>query len=104
MHIAWVNERADFVGGAERYVARVAELLRARGHRNTLLYSVSGWTEPRFTQHFDGAFPLVDGERQLRELAPDVLFVHQLRGRTEVANLLRARVPSVRFFHDHALF
>jgi glycosyltransferase involved in cell wall biosynthesis len=104
VHVVWINERADFVGGVERYIVDTAPLLRDRGVRSTLLYGVAGWTAPGFTKRFDAAFPLVDIERQLDELEPDVVYVHQLADREVVERLARARVPAIRFFHDHALF
>lgn len=103
MHVVWVNEKADFSGGAERYVGDTARHMRARGIRNTLLYGVDGWTEPAFTSQFDAAFPLVDGPRQVRELGADVLYVHQWPSTEEVIALRQAGRPVLRFFHDHAL-
>ncbi|MCA9602929.1 MAG: glycosyltransferase family 4 protein [Myxococcales bacterium] len=104
MRIVWVNERADFVGGAERYLADAARLCRDRGHESMLLYGVSGWMEPTFTSVFDAAFPMVDVARQLKELAPDIVFVHQLR-EVEVTRAIAAcGVPTLRYFHDHRLF
>lgn len=104
MHVLWVNDRADFVGGAERYVADTARLVRERGHRTTLFYGVPGWMEPKFTSLFDAAFPMVDVGRQIAELRPDVIYVHQLSDRAALRAITDSGVPSIRFFHDHALF
>lgn len=104
MHIAWVNQAADFVGGAERYIADLAPRLAALGHRNTLLYGVSGWMEPRFTQRFDAAFPMVDLRAQLKALAPDVVYVHQLDDESPLDDIHASAIPSFRFLHDHKLF
>ena len=38
MHVTWIHDHAAFLGGAESYVFRTAERLRARGVRSTLLY------------------------------------------------------------------
>jgi glycosyltransferase involved in cell wall biosynthesis len=104
MHVVWVNQRADFVGGAERYVVDAAELLRDRGTRNTLLYDVDGWTQPAFVARFDAAFPIVDLERQLAAAGADVVYVHQIPDALDVRRFRAARAPVVRFLHDHHLF
>lgn len=104
MHVVWVNDRADFVGGAERYVAETAARLGERGVRSTLLYDVHGWTEPRFVGRFDAAFPRVDLGRQLADLAPDLVYVHQVRAPAPLAELSRGDAPVARFLHDHSLF
>lgn len=110
MHIAWVNERAAPVGGCERYVQDTVALLSsvevragANPVRSTLLYGVDGWTEPAFVDGFDAAFPVVDLERQLTDINPDVVYVHRAP-RDWLAVLARVRVPRVVFFHDHRLF
>lgn len=104
MHIAWVNEAADFVGGAERYIADLAPRLKEQGHQNTLLYGVAGWMEPTFTSRFDAAFPMVDLCAQLASLKPDVVYIHQLSDESTLDPIARSRVPSFRFLHDHKLF
>lgn len=99
-----MNKSADFLGGAEAYMARTARFLRERGIRNTLLYNVEGWTEPSFTSAFDAAFPWVNTRQQLAQIAPDIVYVHQLARETDVQKLARGGAPVVRFFHDHKLF
>lgn len=103
-HVAWINEGARPDGGAERYVFETAVHLRARGIRSTLLYDPGSPAPASLLEAFDGAFPLLDPTRQLRELAPDVVYAHRLpRGVTEEAIAAAGR-PVVRFFHDHQLF
>lgn len=105
MHVVWVNEKADLVGGAERYVWETAALLADQGVRSTLLYGVGGWTAPEFTSRFDGAFPWVDGRRQLEQLEPDLVYVHQTAAPEAVIDaLVGAGIPALRFLHDHELF
>jgi len=104
MHLLWINDRADFVGGAERYVAETARRLARRGIRSTLLYDVAGWTAPRFAEAFDAAFPRVDLSLQLADLRPDLVYVHQVRAPAPLEELARGGAPVVRFLHDHALF
>ncbi len=104
MHVLFVNEQPDFVGGAERYIADTARMLRARGVRTTLFYGVGPWMEPSFTSLFDAALPMVSLARQVEELAPDLVYVHQLADPRAVLSIVGRGAPVVRFFHDHALF
>jgi glycosyltransferase involved in cell wall biosynthesis len=103
--IAWLNESAQPVGGAERYVRETARELASHGVRSFLFYDVGTSPDPApvMLEPFEGAFPIVDLARQLRELAPDVVYVHRLG--MEGARALRASpAPVVRFFHDHRMF
>lgn len=104
MRVLFINQNARFAGGAERYVADTARSLRERGVQVFLLYGVEGWTAPEFTGLFDGAFPMVALERQIREIGPDVVYVHQLDDAMVMNEIRRAGSPVVRFFHDHRLF
>jgi glycosyltransferase involved in cell wall biosynthesis len=106
LRIAWINESANPIGGAERYVRETAQLLAERGVRSVLLYDVkaSPNPSPEMLAPFEGAFPIVDLGRQLRELAPDGVYAHRL-GDGEASRVLAASpFPVVRFFHDHRLF
>lgn len=104
MRVVWINDRADFVGGAERYVADAARLTQDRGHGAFLLYDALAWMNPAYTSGFDGAFPMVDVARQIRELKADVVFVHQLASPDRVRAIVESGVPAIRYFHDHRLF
>lgn len=104
MHLVWINELAHGKGGAERYVGETAARLRARGVRSTLLYDVESPVDPAYLALFDGAYPQVDRARQLRELAPDAIYVHRLLDESFSQELSTARVPVLRFFHDYKLF
>lgn len=105
MHILWVNEAADFVGGCEHYIYNTVRLLRERGVRSSLLYDCrQRQFEAEFVQPFDQAFPLVDVQIQVAEMAPDLIYIHRLSGRETVMKLRDTHVPAVRFFHDTKLF
>ncbi len=104
IHVLWVNEHARFTGGAEAYVHRTARLLAGRGVRNSLLYGVEGWTDPGFLAPFTGSWPLVDVSRQVREIAPDVVYVHRVAGAPAIEAIARPGIPTLRFFHDHRPF
>jgi glycosyltransferase involved in cell wall biosynthesis len=71
-----------------------------------LLYDVQATPDPSpaMLAPFEGGFPIVDLGRQLRELAPDVVYVHQLHDPEALRALAASPVPVVRFFHDHRLF
>jgi glycosyltransferase involved in cell wall biosynthesis len=106
MKIAWINELAQPSGGAERYVRDTARELADRGVRSVLFYDVKATPDPSpsMLAPFEGGFPIVELGRQLRELAPDVVYVHQLHERGALGALAASPFPVVRFFHDHRLF
>ncbi|NOK18545.1 glycosyltransferase family 4 protein [Corallococcus carmarthensis] len=106
LRVAWLNEGATPVGGAERYVRETARELGGRGVESLLFYDVNVTPDPHpvMQEPFEGVFPIVDLARQLRELAPDVVYVHQLASLTAQRALLDSPAPVVRFFHDHRLF
>jgi len=100
----WLNQHADFVGGAEHYIHNTVRELRLRNVRATLMYEVGGAISAEFTRPFDHVFPIVNFQEQLRELAPDLLYVHKLHGQEWAQQIAQVGVPVVRFFHDHELF
>ncbi|TNV65759.1 glycosyltransferase family 4 protein, partial [Corallococcus exiguus] len=106
LRVAWLNDAATPVGGAERYVRETARELRGRGVTSLLFYDVNVSPDPHpvMREPFEGIFPIVDLARQLRELAPDVVYVHQLASLNAQRALLDSPAPVVRFFHDHRLF
>jgi glycosyltransferase involved in cell wall biosynthesis len=104
MHVTWIHDEADSLGGAERYLRDTAAHLGARGVRSTLLYDVRARPGRDFLAPFAGAYPMVDLRRQLRELAPDVLYVHRIAEGETVEVIAEAPAPALRAFHDHALF
>lgn len=104
MKIAWIDARATADGGAERYVVETASLLREEhGVSSFLFYDVRSRVDVETTRAFDGLFPLVAIRAQLLDLAPDVVFVHQLFDEGMLAEILAAGIPAVRFLHDHRL-
>jgi glycosyltransferase involved in cell wall biosynthesis len=106
MKVAWINELARPTGGAERYVRDTARELADRGVRSVLFYDVKATPDPApsMLAPFEGGFPIVDLGRQLRELAPDVVYVHRLHERAALRALVDSPFPVARFFHDHQLF
>ena len=104
MHVMWINEVADLTGGCEYYLLSMAKLLKQQGVTNTLLYGVDGWTEPELLKAFDYAFPLVTASRQIKEINPDIIYIHRLEGTMVMQSIINTGKPVVRFFHDHKLF
>ncbi|ROS01515.1 glycosyltransferase involved in cell wall biosynthesis [Sinobacterium caligoides] len=104
MHVLWVNEWAQCVGGCERYVSETAAMLQQEGVVNSLLYSVKSRVERVFCQPFTHSFPLVDIAAQVAELAPDLIYIHRLTDEAVVDEFIASGVVCVRFFHDHKLF
>ncbi len=106
LRILWVNDRASFYGGCERYVAATATGLRARGHTGRLLYDASHPTDDAFLRVFaDGATSMAKAEVQLREYSPDLIYLHKVNDRQCVERLLDAAAcPVIMFIHDHDHF
>ena len=104
LHVLWVNTVASCKGGCERYIADAAALMRERGVKCSLLYDVDQPADTAFLQGFDGAFPRVDVARQLRQIDPDLIYVHRVADERTVSEFVGTRAPVIRFFHDHKLF
>lgn len=100
-HVAWVNEHAAFVGGAEQYVHETARLLAAQGIRNTLLYDPLARFDPSFLKPFARAYPLIRPADQIPGLGADVVYVHRVSGAARLREIREASPRVVRFFHDH---
>lgn len=103
MHIAWINQHASLVGGAEHYIMATARHFRERGVRSTLFYDPNLPTSSSILDSFDAAFPIVEIHEQLGEVRPDVVFAHQIRPRI-AQQLATSALPVVDFLHDHFLF
>jgi len=99
--VAWVNEHAAFVGGAEQYVFETASLLTAEGVENTLLYDPLARFDPAFLKPFARAYPLIKPSDQLPALRADVVYVHRVAGAERVRQIGEATDRAIRFFHDH---
>lgn len=104
MHVLWVNEAADFVGGCEQYIFNTVRLLRERGVRSTLLYDCCKPFSAGFVEAFDHAFPMLDIPLQLREANPDLIYIHRLAGRKAILPFIGTGYPALRFFHDYQIF
>lgn len=103
-HILWISDHGAPVGGCERYVRETADLLRAEGIRSSLMYQVHGALDADYLKAFDGAYPCVDPELQIQDIAPDFIYVHRLSGVELTRKITAVPIPKARFFHDHKLF
>lgn len=99
--VAWVNEHAAFVGGAEQYIFEAASLLAAEGVENTLLYDPLARFDPAFLKPFSRAYPLIKPADQLPALRADVVYIHRVAGAERLRQIGEATRRAVRFFHDH---
>ena len=104
MHILWFNDEASLAGGCEHYIRRTVAGLNQAGVKSTLLYDPQKPSDSGFLGCFAGAFPNVDTATQLRQLKPDLLYVHQLASQESLSAIRSSGIPSARFFHDHRLF
>lgn len=101
MHILWINEAADIVGGCEQYIYDTVRLLNEHDVRSTLLYDnghASFSTD--FLKPFDQAFPLSNVKAQIEKIDPDLIYIHRFSDRDATKVIADSDVPSVRFFHD----
>ena len=103
MKILWINQHAAPIGGCERYIADTVELLNQRNVHSSLLYEVSGVTDVHWLQKFEHAFPIVKMIEQIKEIQPNVIYVHRLSDERILQELILCSPLVVRFFHDHQL-
>lgn len=115
MRVLFVNERCGFLGGVEQNVLDTAEGLRRRGHACFLAFGTrTGNADDDYEAGFDRAvacrelapkgWALVDAsslEDIVRDLCPDVLYVHKIPDLSAVKPFDDVRV--VRMVHDHDL-
>ena len=104
IHVLWINEQASLVGGAEHYIHNTASELKNLNVRSTLLYSVHNHPSPKFISTFEGVFPMVDMEEQIKEISPDIIFIHQLDDTACLQVILDTGIKTIKFYHDHKLF
>lgn len=101
--IIWINQHADFVGGAEKYIIDTASKMKEQGFRNILLYEVSGQISQRFVSIFDESFPMVDLATQAKALAADICYVHCLSDEALLNDIFHLPGKKIRFIHDHKI-
>jgi glycosyltransferase involved in cell wall biosynthesis len=102
MRVVWVNKKSALEGGCERAIEATLRLL-AKNYEieSILLYELGSAVEPSFTRNFDGAFPVVDLEAQLRQLDPDTVFIHRAEDSWLDSLSRMTQLRRVAFVHDH---
>jgi glycosyltransferase involved in cell wall biosynthesis len=104
MHIVWVNDHADFTGGCEHHIYQTVQLFSQLNVQSTLLYKLGAPNNTKFMSIFDQAYPMVDLDLQMTELAPDVVYVHGITDLDNLRIIVSQPCQTVRFFHDQKLF
>ena len=103
--ILWINDKPNFLGGAEHYIYNTVELLKERGIKSTLLYDVNQFTDDKYLKIFDYAFPLIDIKLQIKDIDADIIYIHQLASLKHLKEITKLKeIKSFKFIHDHKLF
>ena len=105
MKILWINDMANFTGGAETYINQSAQVLRDKYHvENILLYNVESRIDFRYAQAFSFTSVLANLEEQINMIKPDIVYVHQVQSKETLEQLSKIDIPVVGFVHDHKNF
>jgi len=105
MKILWINDKAEFTGGAETYIYQSAQELSLKYNvENTLLYSTESRLDYNYSKVFLFATVMVDFKQQVESMNPDIIYVHQVSNIEILKDLLTIDIPVVAFIHDHKNF
>jgi len=105
MKVIWINDEANFTGGAETYIYQSAQELTKRYNiENILLYSAESHIDYEYSKVFSFATVIADLKQQLKLLNPDIIYVHQVNDIEIIKELLEIEIPVVGFVHDHKHF
>ena len=99
--ILFVSETAGFLGGIEKYVFNVAQLLSLNGYRMELLYGQRGRDAENYLSVFHSS------ATRLEDLAaePDMVVIHRIWDTAIAARLLERYGSRVALLvHDHELY
>jgi len=103
--VVWINDEANFTGGAETYIYQSAQELSKRYNiENILLYSAKSRIDYKYSKVFSFATVIADLKQQLKLLKPDIIYVHQVNNIEIIKGLLNIEIPVVGFIHDHKYF
>ena len=99
--ILFLSESAGFLGGIEKYVFQVAQLLSQNGYRIELLYRTKGRDFEKYISVFHSYSTNLDDIQP----EPDVVIMHRIWD-TELASCLLERYGSrlALIVHDHELY
>jgi len=105
MKILWINDKAEFTGGAETYIYQTSkELSEQYNVENILLYSTESRIDYNYANAFTFATVLADLKKQIEVINPDIIYVHQVCDIAILKDLLTINIPVVAFIHDHKNF
>ncbi|WP_294965504.1 glycosyltransferase family 4 protein [Sulfurimonas sp.] len=105
MKILWINDEANFTGGAETYIYQSAQVLCQRYDvQNILLYNVNSRIGYEYSKVFSFASVLVDLKQQINLIKPDIIYVHQVADIEVLKQLSQIEIPVIGFIHDHKHF
>jgi glycosyltransferase involved in cell wall biosynthesis len=103
MTIIWINQHADFKGGAERYIFDTVNELNKLKVKNILLYEVAGDISSDFISIFDESFPLVDISVQAKSLQAEICYIHSISHHIQLEDIFLLPGKKIRFVHDHKI-
>lgn len=105
MKVLWINDKADFTGGAETYIYQSVQALSKRFDiENILLYSVNSRINYEYSKVFSFATVLADLRHQVSLIKPDIIYVHQVDDLEVLKELSQIDIPVIGFIHDHKYF
>lgn len=104
MKVLWINQKASLKGGAEQYIFNTVEQMKSFDVSSSLLYEANEETQDEFLDIFEEAYPLLTVYEQILQINPDVIYIHQLDTYEMYEEIIKTKIPTVRFFHDHKLF
>ncbi|WP_108063251.1 glycosyltransferase family 4 protein [Poseidonibacter lekithochrous] len=104
MRVLWINQKATLQGGAEQYIYNTADEMKNFDIQSSLLYDANEDVHNEFLDMFDEAFPILNVYDQIINIQPDVIYIHQLDDESIYKEIIKTKIPTVRFFHDHKLF
>lgn len=104
MRVLWINKKASLQGGAEQYIYNTVDEMKNFNVNSSLLYDANENAHDEFLDMFDEAFPMLSPYEQIKNINPDVIYIHQLDNHEIFEQIMQTNVPTVRFFHDHKLF
>lgn len=105
MKILWINDMANFAGGAETYIYQSAQVLHDHyGVENILLYNIDSKIDFEYAKVFSFTSVLADLQEQINFIQPDVVYVHQVHSKVTLEELSQLNIPVVGFVHDHKNF
>lgn len=104
MKILWINKKASLQGGAEQYIFNTIKELKNFNIKSSLLYDANEDDQEEFLGVFEEAYPFVSTYEQIINIKPDLIYIHQLDEYEVLKEIIKTKIPTVRFFHDHKLF